>query len=935
MKQSSWASLLGRALITSALLGLGWPVAAAGVATAAASTSAGVATAAASTATAAPAHSVTRAAAPVSLHCQVTWKNANGGSWATGADWSTGAPPTAQQNACITRALEAPVVLSGVAAARSLIVGGPVGTAELEMNGATLSLGAGATIAPSGTVLVTGVATKLQVAGHAVLTNQGTLTVQYEGLELMGNLTNAPGGQMDLYGTAGWSKPSGAGSLDLVGPGTFINRGSVWIQQGGGIQAPYGNGTGAVVDNAGGFIANAGNVKVGPGATFIEGAGKVIGSGTGNYNNVLLTGGVLDLVGAGASTFQLMGASKVEGTVAPDQVLALFSSTQVATIGSLTNEGVIATQYDGVTLTVPRGSTLDNYGTVQAVHGNGLYIGGHMVNERAGTIDAAGGTFGLVGGAVLVNRGTISVTGAGSFQVPEVDLGPATFDNAGGAITNEGTFQVTNGTFVEGAGTETGTPIRLSASATLDLRGKGASVFEFNGGHLEGNIAPRQTVTILGSVTAPATFTNFGTLTARSASIILPRGGTFTNHGVFNSPPNTQELLVFGNLVNARGATFNLNGAGGYSGGIDLGRPGTSIYNRGLMLMATSFVGLLLPHQGFYNTGTILFGVDGGGWGGFGLHSEIQATGGYGDVVLDGVIDPLYADENVPAPPWPTTTKSITYQLVGGGGGNAGVFTISCAASIGSHWSLSCSNPHHPGHRLGYSGQAIFTATSSTTLDPTVTTLVSTEPIAGYGRAFTSHYGQPVTLTSTVTPEHGTAQPTGTVTFYDVTGVAEGIAVLGTVKLSNVDGVATAKLVTRSLPVGAHDIVAFYSGDAHSLPGTSKDYSQQVAPDATTLHLVTGPPPPFGRMATLSAVLGLSRQGPAAPSGEVVFYGQDGGQYLGAVPVSTVHGITRAVLRTTAILPGSDNVTAVYEGDTNYLTATSPTVTYVAAAPTT
>jgi len=52
-----------------------------------------------------------------------------------------------------------------------------------------------------------------------------------------------------------------------------------------------------------------------------------------------------------------------------------------------------------------------------------------------------------------------------------------------------------------------------------------------------------------------------------------------------------------------------------------------------------------------------------------------------------------------------------------------------------------------------------------------VTTLVSTEPIAGYGRAFTSHYGQSVTLTSTVTQEHG-AHPTGSVTFYDVTGLA-------------------------------------------------------------------------------------------------------------------------------------------------------------------
>lgn len=903
MMQQRRARLLGRAIAVLILLPLGWLV-----------------------------MSSSSAAAPVPLHCQVNWKNVNGGSWSTDSDWSTGAPPTAQQNACITGALKAPVVLSGTATAHSLTIGGPFGTAELELNGAALTLGVSSTIAPSGVVVVTGVATKLQLADHGVLTNHGTLTLHYEGLQLEGNLTNAPGGKLYLYGTAGWSKPSGAGTLDLVGPGTFENRGAVWIQQGGGIEAPYGSGSGAVIDNAAGFIANAGNINVGPGATFVENGGEVIGSGTGNYNRVEVSGGTLDLVGEGASTFQLTGASKIEGTVAPDQVLVTFSSPYLATVGSLINEGVIATQYAGSTLTVPSGSTLYNAGTVLAVHANSLNIAGHMVNEDSGTIDVAGGTFGLVGKAVLVNHGTISVTGSGSFVVPEVNTAPATFSNASGSITNEGQFQVVNGTFVEGSGTETGTPVQLGGSAALDLAGAGASSFEFNGGRLEGDIAKHQTVTMIGDVTAPANFTNFGTLTARSVNIELPPGGTLTNRGIFNSPPNTQELVLDGNLVNAPGATINMNGAGGYGGDIYLGREGTSIYNRGTMEMASAFVGLLSPHQGFYNTGTILFGVTGGGWGGFGLHSEIQATGGYGEVILDGIIDPVFSDATEPAAPWPTTTKTITYQMVGGGGGNSGVFNISCAASMGGHWSLSCPNPHRPIAQGGDSGQAILTATSSTTLDPTVTTLVSTEPIAGYGRAFTSHYGQSVTMTSTVTQEHG-AHPTGSVTFYDVTGLAEGINVLGTVNLANIGGVAMARLTTRSLAVGGHDIVAFYNGDAHSLPGTSKDYTQQVAPDATSVQLQTGPAPSFGHLATLRAIVGLNLRGPLVPTGDVVFYGQGGGQYLGSVPVTTVRGLTFAVLKTSAILPGADNVVAIYLGDANYVSATSPSVNYVATGP--
>ena len=44
---------------------------------------------------------------------------------------------------------------------------------------------------------------------------------------------------------------------------------------------------------------------------------------------------------------------------------------------------------------------------------------------------------------------------------------------------------------------------------------------------------------------------------------MLPPGGTLTNQGTLNSPPDTQELVLYGNLVNRAGALFNLNGAGG------------------------------------------------------------------------------------------------------------------------------------------------------------------------------------------------------------------------------------------------------------------------------------------------------------------------------------------------------------------------------------
>jgi hypothetical protein len=814
------------------------------------------------------------------------------------------------------------------------VLGGASAPAELELDGAMLTLRANSEVLGSGAAVVEGRTSTLVVTAPAVLTNHGALTVAYAGLQLEGDLTNAPDGSVNFLGSQGWEEPGNAGALNLVGASTFKNEGDVWLDESGSIQAPYAGTTGAVIDNAGGTIHNAGNIRVDDGGTFIEGNGDVVGSDTGNYYVVQVDGGALVLAGEGRASFQVAGATKISGTIAPNQVLVTISSQSLATVGSLINEGTIATQYAVATLTVPAGATLYNVGTILAVHGNTLNIAGHVDNEAAGNIDAAGGTFALEGSSSLTNHGTISVTGSGNFDAPEVDTSGSTFDNAGGRIVDDGMFQVVNGTFIEGAGTEAGNPVHLSGNGVLDLRGRGASSFEFDGGRIEGDIAKDQSVSMVGPSTlmAPAKFTNFGTLTARSVNIVLPPGGTFTNEGTLNSPPTTQELVLYGNLVNGPGAVFNMNGAGGYGGNLYLLRPGTAFYNRGTLEMAGAFVDLEGVDQTFDNTGTVVFGVVGGGWGGFGLHSGIQATAGGADIILDGVIDPIFNDGTEPAPPWPSTAKTITYQVMGGSGGSRNVFNVSCDASVGGHWSLSCKEVRRSAAQGGSDGSATLVANSASTLDPTVATLVSSEPIAGYGRAFTSHYGQLVTLTATVRQERG-REPTGPVILYDVTGTSEGINVLGQVQLSNVAGVATAKLTTTSLAVGAHDIVAYYPGDSSSLASTSKDYSQQVAADATEVQLRPVPSLPFGHPALLRAVVMANLIGPRMPTGQVVFLAQGGTQYLGTAPLSTVGRVSEAVLFTTGLAPGTSNITAIYVGDTNYVSSTSATVTVVVQPP--
>ena len=287
------------------------------------------------------------------------------GAVVEGSNWSTGSPPTAAQAACITRALTGPVVLSGAGAARSLTLGGLGGTAELELNGATLALGAGSTVAPTGTLVAIGAGSTVQVRHGALLSNHGVVTVLAEGLQLEGSFTNTPVGTVNVDETGGWRSSAFAGTLTVGISSSFTNQGTVWVQPYGSIKAP--SGPAAVIDNAAGTIFTAGNITVGPGAAFVEGGGRVVGSVIGNYNRVIVDGGMLDLAGPGTSTFQLQGAARLEGTVAPDQVVATFSSPSLATVGSVTNEGLITTQYANATLTVPTGSTLVNRGATAPV----------------------------------------------------------------------------------------------------------------------------------------------------------------------------------------------------------------------------------------------------------------------------------------------------------------------------------------------------------------------------------------------------------------------------------------------------------------------------------------------------------------------------------------------------------------------------------------
>jgi Bacterial Ig-like domain (group 3)/RTX calcium-binding nonapeptide repeat (4 copies)/Putative Ig domain len=172
--------------------------------------------------------------------------------------------------------------------------------------------------------------------------------------------------------------------------------------------------------------------------------------------------------------------------------------------------------------------------------------------------------------------------------------------------------------------------------------------------------------------------------------------------------------------------------------------------------------------------------------------------------------------------------------------------------------------------------------------------------------------GDTVTLTATVTGPAATA--TGTVTFLD------GATSLGTRPL-NGSGIASFNISTLS--IGAHDITAEYSGDAHFAPSTSPVVRQQIVNELTTTtlnssaNLVT-----YGQTIVLTATVDWTPVGNSpAPGGIVSFY--DGTTLLGAGLISN----SQAILNVNNLPVGSHDLTAQYSGDANYGASTSPVVT--------
>jgi len=179
--------------------------------------------------------------------------------------------------------------------------------------------------------------------------------------------------------------------------------------------------------------------------------------------------------------------------------------------------------------------------------------------------------------------------------------------------------------------------------------------------------------------------------------------------------------------------------------------------------------------------------------------------------------------------------------------------------------------------------------------------------------------------------------PTGTVDFYNGS-IAPANLIPDCTPAANpvpVDGTGTATCTTSSLTAPSASLVAAYSGDGTYLGEDSSVVAQtvaQISPNLTFLATAPSSSTSVNQAVTFSAALGAVAFTPITPTGSVNFT-------VGTAPATTISGCGTQALAlvagawtatctTSSLAPGANQtIGAVYTGDTNFATATAPTIT--------
>ena len=277
----------------------------------------------------------------------------------------------------------------------------------------------------------------------------------------------------------------------------------------------------------------------------------------------------------------------------------------------------------------------------------------------------------------------------------------------------------------------------------------------------------------------------------------------------------------------------------------------------------------------------------------------------------------------VVAPSGSSAAPSGTVTLSGGGytspaqtlSGGIYTFTVPVNTFVAGSYTLT----------VTYSGDTNYSTTTGTSNVTVTSALVSATVNVQPGQS-TLSTSAALSVTATVTSTSGSgATPTGTVTLSGGNYTSPA----GTLSSA---GVSTFTIPANSLPVGTDTITVTYSGD--TVYATANGTSSVVVSTALPSPTVTATPSASTMSASSTLTVAVTVAPPSGtgttPTGTVTL---SGGGYSPAAQTLTAGAYTFAILAN-SLSVGTDTLTVIYSGDTNYAGATgTASVTVTAALP--
>jgi sugar lactone lactonase YvrE/plastocyanin len=207
-----------------------------------------------------------------------------------------------------------------------------------------------------------------------------------------------------------------------------------------------------------------------------------------------------------------------------------------------------------------------------------------------------------------------------------------------------------------------------------------------------------------------------------------------------------------------------------------------------------------------------------------------------------------------------------------------------------------------------YSGDTDNSGSASIGLVETVQQIATTTVLASDLNPASA--GATIHLSATVAIGAG-ASPDGAIT--GLVTFSEGAVILGTAQV-NSSGIAS--IAVSTLAVGTHNISASYPGNTNYAGNISNILVQSISSTSTTTVLTAGG---MGSLSGKPVTLTVTVTSPTGtPTGNVIF--RDGATNIGQ---GTLNAQGVATLSTSALVTGPHTLTAVYQGDSSYLTSTS------------